>query len=132
MAVWSMEFPGQAEYLAEARKFTRAVLGGCDGSDHVTLVADELAANAITHSRSGQPGGKFALCLATFANWCVVRVDDQGGSRSPHVCEQNDESTDGRGLLLVDGLSEWWGTDGDDSARSVWAVIPVMRSAGDD
>ena len=52
MAVWAMEFPGQAEYLAEARKFTRAVLNGCDESDHVTLVADELAANAITHSRT--------------------------------------------------------------------------------
>lgn len=132
MAVWSMEFPGQAEYLAEARKFALSVLGGCEGSDDVSIVADELAANAITHSRSGQPGGKFTLRLATLENWCVVRVDDQGGSRSPHVCEQDDESTDGRGLVLVDGLSEWWGTDGDDTARSVWAVIPVMRSADDD
>jgi len=125
MALWSMECPGQAEYVAEARKFTLAVLGSCIGSDDVSLVADELAANAIAHTRSGQPGGAFVLHLTTFANWCVVRVDDQGGPKSPYVCEQDESDTGGRGLALVNGLSAWWGADGDDTARSVWAVVPV-------
>lgn len=131
MAVWSKGFPGEAEHVAEARHFARAVLGDRAGTDDVVLVADELATNAIEHSGSGRPGGKFVLRLTTFGSWCVVRVDDQGGPKSPHACEQDDGDTDGRGLALVAGVSEHWGTNGNDTARSVWAVIPVAR-AGDD
>jgi hypothetical protein len=123
MDIWSREFSGQPECLVEARRFTYAVLGDCDGAHTVALVADELAGNAIKHTASGEPGGEFVLRLAMFGDWCRVRVDDQGGPTAPSVCAADDEDEAGRGLTIVATLSARWGVDGDEKARSVWADI---------
>jgi two-component sensor histidine kinase len=121
--IWSREFAGRPECLAEARRFTFAVLGDFDGAHTVALIADELAGNAIKHSASGEPGGEFVVRLAVSPGWCRVRVDDQGGPKAPSVCMADDEDEAGRGLSIVASLARSWGVDGDESARSVWADI---------
>jgi hypothetical protein len=123
MDVWSKEFAGRPECLAEARSFTYAVLGRGDGAHIAALVADELAGNAIRHTASGRPGGEFVLRLARFGNRCRVRVDDQGGPTTPAVCAATDFEEAGRGLTIVASLSAQWGVEGDEHARSVWAEI---------
>ena len=131
MDIWSKEFAGRPECLAEARRFTIAVLGESDGAHTAALVADELAGNAIKHTASGGPGGEFVLCLARFGNRCRVRVDDQGGPTTPSVCPADDEDEAGRGLTIVDMLSARWGVEGDEHARSVWAEITFDETAFD-
>jgi anti-sigma regulatory factor (Ser/Thr protein kinase) len=121
--VWSKEFAGIPECLVEARQFTYAVLGDVEGAHIVALVADELAANAIKHSASGEPGGEFVLRLAVFGDRCWVRVDDQGGPKAPALCAADEEDEAGRGLNIVSTLAAAWGFDGDENARSVWAEI---------
>ncbi|MBS2531259.1 ATP-binding protein [Catenulispora sp. NF23] len=123
MEIWSKEFAGRPECLVDARKFTYAVLDGCDAAHTVALVADELAGNAIKHTASGGPGGEFVLRLARFGNRCRVRVDDQGGPSTPAVYVADDADEAGRGLTIVSALSANWGVDGDENARSVWADI---------
>ncbi|WP_194927802.1 ATP-binding protein [Catenulispora pinisilvae] len=123
MEIWSKEFPGRSECLAEVRLFSFAVLGDCDAAHMVALVADELAGNAIKHTASGEPGGEFVVRLARFSDRCRVRVDDQGGPSIPAIRTPYEDDEAGRGLTIVATLSARWGTDGDETARSVWAEI---------
>ena len=128
MDVWSKEFAGLPECLAEVRSFTLAVLGDSELAHTVALVADELAGNAIKHTASGAPGGEVVLRLAVFGDWCRVRVDDQGGPTTPSIRAAEDEDEAGRGLTIVTMLSARWGVDGDERARSVWADIEFTRA----
>lgn len=132
MTAWSMGFPGKAECLADARRFTYAVIGETDEAHTVALVANELAGNAIKHTASGKPGGTFVLHLSTSLGRWRVRVDDQGGPKAPSICEANEGDESGRGLTIVAALSETWGVDGDETAWSVWADIAFDRAAADD
>ena len=124
MSYWSIAFPGSAEYVHEVRWWTQKALGAVPGVELVVLVASELATNAILHTASGEPGGMFTLHLAMFTNRWQVRVDDQGGPKTPQravVGEDQDEA--GRGLTVVAALSSTWGFVGDEYARGVWADV---------
>jgi hypothetical protein len=63
------------------------LVGECDAADTVELAASELAGNAIKHSDSGVPGGQFRVHLAAFRDRWQVRVDDEGETSVPHICE---------------------------------------------
>jgi serine/threonine-protein kinase RsbW len=139
MSYWSRSFEGQPEHLKEVREFTRFVAGDRDGADLVEMVASELAGNAIQHSESGRPGGRFTLQVGDFQNGWQVRVVDEGGPTVPRVCTLTsidsvedldvlgDEVESGRGLAMVAGVSSAWGVGGDHSSRSVWAQILIPR-----
>jgi two-component sensor histidine kinase len=125
---WSQSFDGLAERVADARRFAFKSLGDVPGVELVELVASELAANAVRHSYSGQPGGQFTLHLAAFDGGWRVRVDDAGGPSEPHIRVADagkDEA--GRGLALVAALSSDWGVIGDHYARGVWAKISTPQ-----
>src|SRR5690242_9890192 len=50
--------PGRPEYVREARKFVaRAIGADHPRADAALLLTSELVTNAVTHSRSGLPGG---------------------------------------------------------------------------
>jgi hypothetical protein len=51
-AEYTGTFPGTADQLARLRQQVARHLGDCPITDHAVLVASELAANAILHSRS--------------------------------------------------------------------------------
>lgn len=122
MSYWSRSFPGLAEHLSEVRRFTAAVLGDHPGAEDVVLAASELAANAILHTASGGPDGRFVVRLATFTNHWQLRVDDSGGANVPRLCDgDRTDSEAGRGLALVAALSTGWGVIGDEHSRAVWA-----------
>ena len=73
-------FPGRADQIRRARGFLAALLDGHPAAADAVLLASELAANAVAHSASGQPGGTFTL-RACLDDGCVhVEVEDQGGS----------------------------------------------------
>lgn len=124
MSYASITFPGSPEFVSQARAWTAERLGrDIPGTDMVVLVASELAANAVVHTASGEPGGKFTLHLITHTDRWEVRVDDAGGPKCPEVAESKADDVRGRGLAVVSELSEDWGVLGSESARSVWAQI---------
>lgn len=105
-----MTFDGQASRVAEAHQFTVEALGDAPGVDLVELVTSELATNAIQHSESGLPGGRFTLHLAEFADRWQIRIDDAGSKFEPEIppgVKAWNES--GRGLAVVASLSARWG-----------------------
>jgi len=121
---WVTTWEGAPERLADIRQYLRHILGDVDGGDDVVLVASELAANAIRHSKSGSAGGSFVLQVAAFTDCWHVRVNDQGGPSSPLPADAKDTDETGRGLPMVAELARAWGTFGDSAGRTVWAEIP--------
>jgi anti-sigma regulatory factor (Ser/Thr protein kinase) len=102
------------------------IAGTCPVIDELVLLASELAANAVTHSRSGHPGGMFTVRATLYpGDYAWVEVIDQGG---PWLAiGDNDEH--GRGLAVVamitgDGN---WGIEGDESARVAWFRLDWPR-----
>lgn len=121
---WVTTWEGVPERLADIRQYLRHILGDVDGGDDVVLVASELAANAIRHSKSGGAGGSFVLQVAAFTDCWHVRVDDQGGPSSPMLEDVKDTDESGRGLPMVAALARAWGTLGGNAGRTVWAEVP--------
>lgn len=103
-----------------ARRFLAELLGSSPLLDDAVLCLSELATNAVRHSASRQPGGRF-LVRATAGPVSVrVEVTDAGGrwdGRPDHA------GRSGRGLAIVAALAAGWGITGDDSARTVWFEI---------
>lgn len=112
--------------VAEARRFVRSRLdewGVEDSSvDDATLLASELVTNAVVHAASG-----FELRLHLTADVIVVEVADMGGrdgmpaTIEPESAGPLDES--GRGLRMVDAISDEWGTTPTDRGSEVWFAI---------
>ncbi|MEU8847667.1 ATP-binding protein [Streptomyces sp. NPDC048564] len=114
---------------AQARRLTRARLNGwavCeDTCDTAALVVSELVTNAIVHTAS-----EHIVCeLRDGADLVRIAVRDEGcAPGEPHPLSARPEEEHGRGLLLIDALSQAWGAGEDGSGLVVWADLP--RVAG--
>jgi anti-sigma regulatory factor (Ser/Thr protein kinase) len=107
---------------ADARVFLREALRSWDrdGFGAVTeLLTDELVANVVRHV--GEPMTLRATC---HPDWIRVEVTDPDPDPPvPH--RVGPEAERGRGLQLVDGLSDRWGVEPTGSGKTVWFEINV-------
>ncbi|MER7883302.1 ATP-binding protein [Streptomyces fimicarius] len=104
-------------------------------NDTVTLIAAELAANAVRHGHV--PGRDFHLRLTidadAHAGSTTIRVEvtDTRTERMPTLASPAPDAEAGRGLLLVAALATHWGTTPRVAApgKTVWAEIstPPVR-----
>jgi hypothetical protein len=115
-------FPGEERQLGLLRRWLGSLLPQCPARDDVTCVASELGANAISHTASGR-GGWFAHEITWYGTMVRIAVADSGAPTGPRVVDDPD-SENGRGLLVVRGLSMRSGVCGDHRGRLVWADIP--------
>ncbi|HEY3958673.1 MAG TPA: ATP-binding protein [Streptosporangiaceae bacterium] len=111
-------FPGVPESVARARRFTVSALEGCPAAGDAVLAVSELAGNAVSWSRSGEPDGWFVVQLEVTAHaGAVVYVSDQGpGMGRPAGSEG------GRGLRIVAAISQAWGVARRDCSASAGQV----------
>jgi serine/threonine-protein kinase RsbW len=116
-------YPGRPEQVQHVRADLGAILNECPIADETILLASELAANAVTHSSSRQPGGQFVVRAAVCpGDYVWVEVEDQGGMWAGH------HPRDGRphGLDIVQAIAGdgGWGIDGDATlGRVAWARL---------
>jgi hypothetical protein len=122
-----------------ARLHTRQIvwewgLGGIAGT--VELVVSELTTNAVNASAvaaGGPAGGKagwlaprwVALFLASDRHRVLVQVWD-GDPAPPQLAGVAENAESGRGLLLVEALSEdwdWYWPAGSNQGKWVWAAV---------
>jgi anti-sigma regulatory factor (Ser/Thr protein kinase) len=112
------------------RKFVsdRAVLWGVqDLAGSSTLVASELAANAVMHARS-----PFSVYLQHNDHRIIVEVADDN-PRLPTVEDPPPGALSGRGLPLVQALATRWGVrEVPDDGKVVWAELVRDDSASCD
>jgi two-component sensor histidine kinase len=85
------------------------------------VVADELASNAIRHTRSGQ-GGQFTVEITRHGPLVRVTVTGDGAPHEPRLID-DPQSERGRGLVVVNALAVRVGVHGDRRGRRVWADI---------
>ena len=76
-ASYQQDFPGRADQLSQLRREITAYLGSCPAAADLVLIADELAANAIVHSRSR--GGSFIVRCQLSPEAARIEVEDLGG-----------------------------------------------------
>ncbi len=120
------EFPGVPASARSARAFVAALVTDPRLHDTAVLAVDELAANAIQHSRSGLPGGTFTVYVEVADGdgdkaWTYVEVTDQGGGVIP--LDHHGFSADaigGRGLRIVRALAAEWGVMSHPDGHRVW------------
>lgn len=115
-------FRGHPDQVAEARQYVSDLLEGGAATNDAILCVSELAANAVAHSRSGQPGGWFTLRAAISDNGRLrVGISDQGGPWAP---VQLTDGQHGRGLAIVRKLAHAWGVSADsDGGRTFWFEV---------
>lgn len=119
---WWRVFPGDASQLRVMRRWLEDLLPACPARDDVIDVADELAGNAIRHTRSGC-GGEFGIRLEPMPGLIRVTVADRGGATGPHLVS-DPLGENGRGLRIVQALSAQVDVSGGTSGRLVRADVP--------
>ena len=70
-------YPGRADQLHHVRSAVASHLAGCAAADDAVLIASELAANAILHSRSR--GTHFTICTELHPDHVRIEAEDSGG-----------------------------------------------------
>jgi anti-sigma regulatory factor (Ser/Thr protein kinase) len=103
--------------LAAAGVFGQAV-------GDAALVVSELLSNAIKHAWP-LPGAKLQVTWLMGHGSVEVAVSDGGGLTRPRPCRPPVSSLGGRGLGIVEQLSNDWGIRTDDVGQTVWAVLPA-------
>ena len=87
--------------------------------DTATLLASELATNALVHGR-----GRVELRLRLTRDRLVIEAVDSG-HHMPRRRSAGDLDESGRGLHLVASLADRWGFRGTDEGKVVWAELDL-------
>jgi anti-sigma regulatory factor (Ser/Thr protein kinase) len=115
-----------------ARGHVRATLAEWDLgelADTAELIASEMTANAVNASAPAQAAGNvlvIRLRLLTDGSVLTIECWDQAPG-VPVLCAASGLAETGRGLTIVDSLSEAWGWQPaiGQVGKCVWAEIPV-------
>ncbi len=120
-------FSEAPESAAAARQFVRRAVAGLppDTVDAIELMVSELATNCIRHTQT-----EFELILERTPQGVRIEVADRGRGapqmRSPTI----DEPT-GRGLRIVEMLSDAWGVEfAPQGGKTVWFTLAAATAAG--
>ncbi|MER6416105.1 SpoIIE family protein phosphatase [Streptomyces humidus] len=117
--------PGDPEALTEARHMIRAAVrawGDRDRSDEIELVADELITNALMHTE----GAAIVTLRALTGGGRRLRVEvEDTSSALPRRREAGESGVSGRGLMLVDLLTDEWGVEARGGGKCVWCEFAV-------
>ncbi len=119
-------FPNSPGSVTSARRFVRDHLGDAprDVADAVTVMTSELATNSIRHAET-----EFEVGIDRTPAAIRVEVTD-GGDGEPVVREPEPAAPSGRGLYIVEQLSDDWGIQparGGD-AKTVWFTVTLPSS----
>lgn len=127
--IWRRSFPGLAEHVRQAREFAGFLLADLPRVDDAVLVVSEFAANALRHTASSRPGGRYTLEIRRWRDGASVSLTDQGSPKVPIVPEPDDLSECGRGLQTVRALAAEWHWTGDGRGRTFTATFLDHRHA---
>ncbi|WP_028798767.1 SpoIIE family protein phosphatase [Streptomyces sp. 142MFCol3.1] len=117
--------PGEPEALSEARHMIRAAVrawGAGERADEIELVADELITNALMHTEGS---AIVTLRVLTGPDRRLRAEVEDVSSALPRRREAGESGVSGRGLLLVDRLTDVWGVEARGGGKCVWCEFIV-------
>jgi anti-sigma regulatory factor (Ser/Thr protein kinase) len=121
-------FPPDPESITAARRFVLAAMGAAprDLRDVVSVMVSELAMNAVQHART-----PFEVTVEVTGPTLRVEVTDSGGGTAEAQPPPPATSLHGRGLFIVDQLSDAWGVNPTalGPSKSVWFTIALTAAA---
>jgi anti-sigma regulatory factor (Ser/Thr protein kinase) len=89
-------------------------------SESVSVMVSELSTNALVHAASG-----FEVTVDRSDHHVLVSVRDRGDG-TPELHSPDASEPHGRGLRIVDALSDAWGISStDDAGKSVWFRVAL-------
>jgi anti-sigma regulatory factor (Ser/Thr protein kinase) len=112
----TLELEAVPDAVRKARRFTEGLLESWPEPTRnvVVLLVSELATNAVLHART-----PFGLTISTAGRNVRVAVAD-GSHSAPVLKDFGPEAVTGRGMRLVDTLSQRWGTEPHEDGKTVW------------
>ena len=118
-------FPAIPQSVHAARRFATDSLLGNPASmlEAVELMVSELATNCIRHERTS-----FHITILGSTREIRVEVTDSG-SGTPAMRSPGPDEPSGRGLQIVDMLSDSWGVEPEEpSGKTVWFTMPAAAT----
>jgi anti-sigma regulatory factor (Ser/Thr protein kinase) len=111
-------FRCEPEAVTAARRFVRDVLSNqpLEVKDAAELMASELTANCVRHARTD-----FELEIHAQEEIRIEVLDT--GSGTPRLLSPTPEQPTGRGLRIVDKMSNAWGVREVNNGKAVWFTI---------
>ncbi|MFC8036246.1 SpoIIE family protein phosphatase, partial [Streptomyces griseoincarnatus] len=119
--------PGDPEALSDTRRMIRtaaAAWGARDRADEIELVADEMITNVLMHTEGS---AEVTLRVLDGAERRLrVEVEDSS-SALPRRREAGEGGVSGRGLLLVETLTDLWGVEARGGGKCVWSEFVAAK-----
>jgi hypothetical protein len=122
-ATYACSYNGLADELRKVRAFLATILYGCPVADDAVLLGNELAANAVRHSASRRPGGRFTVRVVVYErDYVWIEVQDDGG---PLWRAQSPDGEPWHGLDVVRLIAgeDKWGIEGNPAGWVVWVRL---------
>jgi anti-sigma regulatory factor (Ser/Thr protein kinase) len=119
-------FPAIPQSVHAARRFATDTLRGSGAAtlEAIELMVSELATNCIRHERTS-----FHLTILGTTREIRIEVTDSG-TGTPTMRSPGPDEPSGRGLQIVDMLSESWGVVPEQpSGKTVWFTVPATTGA---
>ncbi|MEU6114735.1 ATP-binding protein [Streptomyces sp. NPDC047117] len=128
-ALDEVRLPSRPESAATARRLTQSVLLKQWSltpalAEHAVLLVSELVGNAVRHTGART----FGLRMLRRRGW--IRIEVRDPSRGlPCLMPVHELDVSGRGLFLVDKLSDRWGVDLLPRGKTTWFEMRVTDRA---
>ncbi|MFF8945688.1 SpoIIE family protein phosphatase [Streptomyces sp. NPDC014864] len=121
--------PGDPDALSDTRHVIRSTVrawGARERSEEIELVADELITNALMHTE----GAAIVTLRVLTGTDRRLRVEvEDSSSALPRRREPGEAGVSGRGLLLVDRLTDVWGVEARGGGKCMWCEFVVPERA---
>ncbi|MFE1798515.1 ATP-binding protein [Streptomyces sp. NPDC059517] len=125
----TFRIPGHKSHIPTARQRVRRTLAGWgitgELADAVTLSANELATNAVTHCRVSC--ARIRITLTLDGPELVLEVSDPDRDGLPRPRDSAPDQENGRGLALVAASADSWGYRQDPYTKCVWARFTLAQ-----
>ena len=118
--------------VKQARRFVSECLGDAadaEASEVAVLLTSELVSNAIQHGGPHSPSASVRVSVQDLVGRFRVEVED-AGQDMPVLGDVDPTAAGGRGLLLVERLSDQWGCERlAGGAKVVWIEVVTSPTA---
>jgi len=122
-----VRLPAFPEAVRAARRWTRETLEDWQltkPTRTIEQLVSELLTNSIEHASTTSVG----ICLILTDAAVLIEVNDSDAARLPTRKSPSLNDTSGRGLLIVEELSDRWGVQVSDHGKTVWCEVAILRA----